>query len=52
MGEKLGWVSQKVLMFAHADPVAYSATCVAMTITLAYCVDRFMHYLLYSRKHH
>lgn len=49
MGQNLGWASKKILMFAHIDPVAYSATCVFLTITLAYGVDKIMHYFLYGQ---
>lgn len=51
MGDRQGWLSQKILIFAHLDPVIYSATCVCLTISLAYVTDRIMHSFLYGRNH-
>lgn len=51
MGDRLGWLSQKILIFAYTDPVIYSATCVCLTICLAYVIDKVMHSFLYGRRY-
>lgn len=46
-GESMSWVTKNLLLFAHKDPVLYSFVSIALSILLAYLLDKLLNRVLY-----